>query len=109
MPPPLPTLDDLRAIIDADGLTPDSVRDLNDLATKARAASPPLPFFFAKAVFRELSDRWDDGQAIPTAEFNKAQQVLLPRLRIWMQSEPSFNDPAEMARVVQALLDCYPS
>jgi hypothetical protein len=39
---------------------------------------------------------------------NKAHQVLLPRLRIWMQSEPSFNDPAEMARVVEALLACYP-
>jgi hypothetical protein len=109
MPPPLPTLDDFRAIIDADGLTPDSVRDLNDLATKARAARPPLPFFFAKAVFGELSERWDDPQAIPSSEFNTAQQVLLPRLRIWMQSEPSFNDPAEMARVVEALVNCYPT
>ena len=30
------------------------------------------------------------------------------RAIIWMQSEPSFNDPAEMARVVETLLNCYP-
>lgn len=105
---PQPTLDDLLAVIDIDGLTPDSVRRLNVLAGDAFALYGTLPYFIAKAIFAGLSSRWDDPQAIPQADYQRVQQVLLPRLRIWMQSAGSFNDPAEAGRVVGEFHTCYP-
>ena len=50
----MPTRDDLQAVIDTDGLTPDSARELNQLAQQMFSDLPTLPHLIARAVFREL-------------------------------------------------------
>jgi hypothetical protein len=96
----------IHAVADAKGLTPDSARELNPLARIACAADPSLPNFVASSLFRLLSDHWDDSQAVASHEFQQSQTILLPRLRIWLQSDQSFCDVDEMGRVLVAAKDC---
>ncbi|MBI1901457.1 MAG: hypothetical protein HYS13_10150 [Planctomycetia bacterium] len=100
------TRDAIHGVLDAKGLTPDSARELNQLARAACAADPSVPNFVASSLFRLLSDHWDDSQAVPSHEFQQVQTILLPRLRVWLQSDQSFRDVDEMGRVVVAANNC---
>lgn len=99
-------LDEIRDILDHDGLTPDSAAILSEKSREVFATIPILPMFVLASVFRDISLLWDDGQAVPTQQVTPFQERLLPELREWIKSNDTFDSRLNMDKVIHMLGDC---
>lgn len=91
---------DLEQILETQGLTPDSVRKMSELSRCEFAQSPLLSAYFARSLFRDMTDFWDDGQAIPSDEYDEVQVEIVPRLQEWLSSDQSFHDAEKIEAIV---------
>jgi hypothetical protein len=99
----------LKLLLSNGGISPDNVRSALQICEDWFLQEPGLASFVFRAIFFELSESWKDPQGIPTAEYEKYRDGLLPELETLLGSLPTLSSDDVVVSLTNLLLsyrDC---